>query len=470
MLGKSIDSNLNSQAPAAAQDQMDSQSLQKIAPNPYLLLSAISGTLSALFYPRDTATSLARRACFHVLNRTKYGCLQILDTDGKEYTFGDEKSEMKGRITVLKDYFWVRLIVYSAMGFGEGYIYGEVVLEGIAEIPQIFILNRELYSDMNVMGSVNKIFNYIIHSPISNTISNALTNIQAHYDLGNEFFASFLDPTMTYSCPIWDTEHPETDTLEKAQLRKIHTMIDTANVQSTDHVLEIGTGWGALSMECVKRTGCRVTTLTLSIEQKILAEERIKKAGLSHKIDVLLVDYRDLDPKKDQFDKILTVEMLEAVGREYLPKFFECMNLLLKPQGILVFQVITMPDNRYVNYLRKTDYIQKHIFPGAHCPSVTALVDAIYQGTNGQLIVDNLLNIGPHYAKALRLWREEFIKHYDRVVVETGLGHIYTQEFKRKWEFYFAYCEAGFATRTLGDIQVRLVRESNKLLLEGIPL
>ncbi|KAJ1563702.1 hypothetical protein HK096_011435 [Nowakowskiella sp. JEL0078] len=319
-------------------------------------------------------------------------------------------------------------------------------------------------------AGLNNIINQVIHSPIPNTIINSLSNIQSHYDLGNEMFASFLDSTMTYSCPIWDTKNPENDTLEKAQLRKIHAMIDKAKVVSTDHVLEVGTGWGALSIECVKRTGCKVTTLTLSKEQKTLAEERIRLAGFSDKITVLQCDYRNLDPKENQFDKLLTVEMLEAVGPEYLAPFFECANKLLKPNGILVLQVITLPDNRYKNYLRKTDFIQKYIFPGGHLPSFTALTEAIFKGSNGDLIVDKVDNIGPHYAKALRIWREEFVKNYDRVVEETGLHHIYTETFKRKWEYYFAYCEAGFANRVLGDIQVRLVRVGNEQLLIDIPM
>ncbi|KAI8815452.1 Mycolic acid cyclopropane synthetase-domain-containing protein [Cladochytrium replicatum] len=459
-----------SEVPASTISRLASQ----IAPfhSAYFFAQAVTNSLFSLLNPWDNIAYAARGAALRVLQRTRVGYLRIKVSPASEYQpFGDPNSDLTASVTILNDNFWYRLILYSATGFGESYMYNEVDVDNLAELLKLFILNREHYSEMNLLpAGLNGAVNAIVHSPIPNTIMNALSNIQAHYDLGNEMFASFLDSTMTYSCPIWDTTNPESDTLEKAQYRKIHAMISKGQVSPNDHVLEIGTGWGALSIECVKLTGCRVTTLTLSKEQKLLAEERIRAAGFEDKITVMLCDYRSLDPEVYQFDKILTVEMLEAVGPEFLPVFFETCNKLLNPQGILVLQVITMPDSRYKQYLRKTDFIQKYIFPGGHCPSVTALVDAVFKGSKGELVVDLVDNIGPHYAKALRLWREEFTENYDRVVAETGLQDIYDDVFRRKWEFYFAYCEAGFATRTLGDIQMRLVRPCNKLLLNGIPM
>ncbi|KAI9362041.1 Mycolic acid cyclopropane synthetase-domain-containing protein [Zopfochytrium polystomum] len=388
------------------------------------------------------------------------------------YDFGDtsETAVRRAVVKVRKDTFWLRLMVHSALGFGEAYMFGEVEVDDLAGLLVLFVMNREYFAEMNLLpAGLNSLINKALHSQIPNTIYNSLYNIQAHYDLGNEMFAAFLDPTMTYSCPIWDLEHAKDDSLEAAQYRKIHAILDRAVIRKGDHVLEIGTGWGALSIEAVRRHDCQVTTLTLSSEQKALAEERIAEAGLSHRITVLLKDYRDLDPTEYQFDRIVTVEMLEAVGPEFLPLFFEQAQRLLKPRGVLALQVITMPDARYKNYLSKMDFIQKYIFPGGHCPSVTALVDAVFKGTGGKLIVDEIVNIGPHYVKALRIWREKFVERFDDVVKETGLAHVYTPEFRRKWEFYFAYCEAGFASRTLGDVQMRLTKEANFDLLEGIP-
>ncbi|KAJ3116432.1 hypothetical protein HDU96_009689 [Phlyctochytrium bullatum] len=402
----------------------------------------------------------------------------VMQGNGSVLDFGDKGSKLAATVTVVKDTFWPRLAVYGAMGFGEAYMYGEIEIDHLTALLMIFIKNRDHFVEMNLLPSgLNKLINTVIHSPIPNTIYNALNNIQAHYDLGNEMFASFLDPTMTYSCPIWRTvsgkeDEDDPDTLEDAQIRKIHSILDMAAIREGDHVLEVGTGWGALAIEAVKRHRCRVTTLTLSKEQKALAEDRIAKAGLSDHITVLLQDYRTLDPAVHKFDRIVTVEMLEAVGPEFLPVFFKQADALLDPhRGVLALQVITMPDSRYDAYLRKTDFIQKHIFPGGHCPSITALTDAIYKGSRGKLIVDHLINIGPHYAKALRIWRENFCANFDKVVAETPeRAHIYTAEFRRKWEFYFSYCESGFASRTLGDIQLRLTRERNADLLDGIPV
>ncbi|KAJ3083169.1 hypothetical protein HK102_001219 [Quaeritorhiza haematococci] len=512
--------------------------------------SVVRGVLEVVY---RFIARLARSACFSTLRKMKVGHVRVVcttqasksasengeKTESEVFTFGEDPATASHRVqmTVTNDWFWIRLALFSALGFGEAFMYGEVAVDDLTLLMKLFILNREHFGEMKLLGPLNTILNNVFHSHIPNTIMNALRNIQAHYDLGNEMFAGFLDPTMTYSCPIWEVEgnnagvvgdrkeegsgfanggvrrrripgtvagwkgkeneermdekidkEKEEDTLERAQLRKIHAMLDKACIRPGDHVLEIGTGWGALAIEAVRRHDCRVTTLTLSSQQKALAEARIASLGLSSKITVLLCDYRKLDPTVYQFDRIITVEMLEAVGPEFLPVFFSTCNKLLKTQGVLVLQVITMPDSRYHGYRRKVDFIQKHIFPGGHCPSVTALVEAVYKGSEGNLIVDDLQNIGPHYAKALRLWREVFVQKFDGIVEDERRKwraehsedpeakgspyppHVYDDVFKRKWEFYFAYCEAGFATRTLGDVQVRCVRMGNAALLEGIPM
>ncbi|KAJ3416387.1 hypothetical protein HDV05_001955 [Chytridiales sp. JEL 0842] len=439
--------------------------------------SWIPGILSAVS-PWGPMVHLARSACFKVLSKIREGHITIIvlpsptNPSTTTHTFGDPSTPMSHRahLTVHSDNFWPRLAVYSAMGFGEAYMYNEVSTETLTPLLLTLIRNRPFLAEMNLLpAGLNRIINALLFSQIPNTIYNSLYNIQAHYDLGNDMFACFLDPTMTYSCPIWLNEAD--NDLEAAQYRKIHALLERACIRPGDHVLEIGTGWGALSIEAVKKYQCTVTTLTLSAEQKVLAEERIRSAGFSDKIKVLLCDYRSLDPKQHQFDRIVTCEMLEAVGPEFLPVFFAQAHALLKPRGVLSLQVITMPESRYDNYLTKVDFIQKHIFPGGHCPSVTALTNAIHKGSKGNFIIDELVNIGPHYAKALRMWREQFSMNFDKVRESAGveMQGVYTEEFKKKWEFYFAYCEAGFASRTLGDVQMRLVREANWDLLGGIP-
>ncbi|KAJ3273867.1 hypothetical protein HDV01_003845 [Terramyces sp. JEL0728] len=389
--------------------------------------------------------------CLSFLQKFKLGFVQI-HTSTQTIEIGDFTSKTRAVMTVVNPAFWQRVVFSGVLGFGEGFMNGEIEVDDLAKLLLICIKNREKVKEMNVLPlGMNKLINSTINSNIPNTIYNALFNIQAHYDLGNELFAAFLDPTMTYSCPIWKDEND--DDLESAQYRKIHALLENAEIEKGMKVLEIGTGWGALAIEAVKLYDCSVISLTLSEEQKLLAEERIAAAGYSDKITVLLCDYRNLDASVYHFDRIVTCEMLEAVGPEFLPLFFECADNLLGPNGIVSLQVITMPDSRYENYCTSVDFIKKHIFPGGHCPSVTALVDAVYAGSKGRLIVDKLENIGPHYAKCLRLWRERFMANFDEVVKETGKPHIYTPEFKRKWEFYFAYCEVGFSTRSLGDVQ-----------------
>lgn len=258
-------------------------------------------------------------------------------------------------------------------------------------------------------------------------------------------FATFLSEDMTYSCPIW---RPKSDpksadeSLEEAQQRKLQYFIAQAKIKASDHVLEIGTGWGSFAIAAVRTTGCRVTSLTLSKEQKVMAEQRVLAAGYADRIKVLLCDYRALPvPAEALYDKVVSIEMLEAVGREYLNVYFQCIHRLLKPKGgIAVFQCITMPETRYEAYSRGEDFIQKYIFPGGHLPTVSQLVGSIERGSKGSLIVDGILNIGGHYAKTLRIWRENFESNFHSAILPALVEeHPEMTEkdialFQRKWE------------------------------------
>lgn len=276
-------------------------------------------------------------------------------------------------------------------------------------------------------------------------MANSQLNVSAHYDISNAMFAAFLSEDMTYSCPIWQPlSDPKSrgESLESAQDTKLQYFIDAAKIKPTDHVLEIGTGWGSFAIAAVKKTGCRVTSLTLSREQKELAEERIAAAGYTDNIEILLCDYRALPtPREGLYDKVISIEMLEAVGHEYLDTYFKCINRMLKPEGgIGVFQCITMPEGRYDGYAKGEDFIRTYIFPGGHLPTVSQLVGAIERGSEKTLVVDALLNIGGHYAKTLRLWREKFEANFDNVIRPALLGeHEGMTEkdvdlFRRKWE------------------------------------
>ena len=334
----------------------------------------------------------------------------------------------------------------------------------------MFVANRANLNDGTTMASA--MFSFITslaNSRFINTIANSLSNISAHYDISNNMFRSFLSQDMTYSCAIFD--HPG-ESLEAAQYHKLDRIIHNARLVASDHVLEIGSGWGSFAIRAASKIGCRVTTLTLSIEQKKLAEERIRAAGLSHKIIVLLCDYRlHTLPNGHYYDKIVSIEMIEAVGREFLTGYFERVHELLVPKdGIAVFQVITMPETRYKRYCSEVDFIRKYIFPGGHCPTVSSLVGAINEGSKGNLLVDSIENIGAHYVDTLSAWKAAFGRHWPEIQASLMAEQQINQEdsliFKRKWEYYYSYCEAGFATKTLGDVIVTTARECTTALLK----
>ncbi|KAK2624413.1 hypothetical protein QTJ16_006363 [Diplocarpon rosae] len=448
------------------------------------------------------ALSVSKAAVTSLLANIKIGHLTICDeTTGKTLTFGQKiakeytkKTNGTGangvngtrksggvrrvELVVKRETFWVRLFLFADMGFAEAYMLGDFECEDLTGFFELFILNRnQLANATTLTSSIAATITGLARS--TNTLSNSLLNIQAHYDISNEMFAAFLSDDMTYSCPIWkpvSSADTEEETLEAAQMTKLNRFIEGARIKPSDHVLEIGTGWGSFAMEAVKKTGCRVTTLTLSIEQKALAEKRIAAAGFEDRIEVLLMDYRALPTPKVLYDKVVSIEMLEAVGAEYLETYFSCIHRLLKKDGIAVFQCITMPEGRYEAYAKGEDFIRKYIFPGGHLPSISQLVQNISKGSEGTLVVEKIENIGGHYAKTLRLWREGFVKNFESRIrpalmnEHDNMGDKEVEVFRRKWIYYFVYCEAGFATKTLGDAIITVGREGAMELMDGIPL
>jgi cyclopropane-fatty-acyl-phospholipid synthase len=286
----------------------------------------------------------------------------------------------------------------------------------------------------------------MMHRLRPNTIEGSRKNIHDHYDLGNDFFRLFLDEeTMLYSAAFHrDVNEP----LAEAQRNKLHKLIERAEIKPGDHVLEIGCGWGGFAIEAVRKTGCRVTAITISQAQYDLATQRVKAAGLEGRIEVKICDYRKIE---GQFDRVVSIEMIEAVGHEFLPDYFSAIDRALKPGGKAVLQAITIPHERYENYRRDVDWIRKHIFPGGHLPSVEVLHEAA--GSKAALRIESLEDIGPHYALTLREWRRRFLAQLDRV---KAMG--FDDEFIRKWDFYFALCESSFASRVLGNHHVVLSR------------
>ncbi len=286
-----------------------------------------------------------------------------------------------------------------------------------------------------------------------NTLPGSRRNIHRHYDLSNAFFQTFLDDSMAYSCALFS--HPG-ESLEAAQRNKYRSIIEKARIGAGDHVLEIGCGWGGFALEAVRRCGCRVTGITLSRDQHRLARERVREAGLQERIDILFHDYRSI---RGRFDKIVSIEMLEAVGHGYFGAFFKRLDRLLAPGGIAVIQVITIPDRRYDAYRRSHDWVRKHIFPGGLLPSLTILTRSMTRHSG--LMVDHLENIGDHYALTLAEWHRRFTADRDQAA---RLG--FDRRFQRKWAYYLGTCEAGFRERVLGDLQLVLTREGNRSLSE----
>ncbi|MBS1529435.1 MAG: class I SAM-dependent methyltransferase, partial [Bacteroidetes bacterium] len=369
-----------------------------------------------------------------IMSKMDMGSMHLTLPDGRNLALGNGEGNVSANVTIRSDEFYRQVILYGDIGFGEAYVAGLWETDNITNVIKWFLLNV----DNNPAVSGNKTqalalnllkwCNKISHFKRANSLSGSRKNISEHYDLNNDFFASFLDPTMTYSSAYF---YKDGLNLEEAQVAKYDRLCKQLHLKPTDHVLEIGSGWGANAIYMAKNYGCRVTSLTISAEQVKLAQERVAEAGLSGRVNIQLLDYRQME---GQFDKIVSVEMLEAVGHKYLDVYFRKCHELLKKNGILALQVITSPDSRYDSLRKGVDWIQKHIFPGSLLPSVAAINGAINR--TGDLTMVDLKDIGLHYAKTLRLWFEQFNANLPAV---KSLG--FDDAFIRKWNYYLCYCE-----------------------------
>jgi cyclopropane-fatty-acyl-phospholipid synthase len=338
--------------------------------------------------------------------------------------------------------FYLDLARGGSFGVGEAYLAGRWSSPDLTALFRLFLANEALGDRLDRgPARLAGLLARWRYARRPNTRAGSRRNIAEHYDLGNDFFGLFLDPTLTYSAGIF--ERPGA-TLEEASIAKLDRVCRKLEVAPEDHLLEIGSGWGSFAIHAASRYGCRVTTTTISREQHALASRRVEEAGLADRVKVLLRDYRDLEGR---YDKIASIEMVEAVGHAYLPTFFERCAALLGPAGRLVLQVITMPERRYARYLANPDFIQTHVFPGGALPSLGALVQAAARVSD--LAAVHLEDIGPHYATTLRHWREAFQARLDEA---RALG--YPERLLRLWQYYLSSCEAGFEARYLGDLQI----------------
>jgi len=399
---------------------------------------------------RRNPPTLFQKRCMNfivtLLNRIRHGAIRMTLPDGTARTFGPESTKDPGVMDIHDYGFFSRVILGGDIGLGEAYVDGLWDSPDPVTVISAFIENRNSVSDGGFITTVyTRLRDRILHLARANTPSGARRNIRRHYDLSNDFFETFLDRSMTYSCGIFNSPG---DTLEDAQKNKHHAVIEKARITADDHVLEIGCGWGGFAIEAVKETGCRLTGITVSQAQYDYARNRVFKEGLDDRITLHLRDYREMGGK---FDKIVSIEMLEAVGHKQLGTFFHKLDDLLRENGRIVLQAISIPDQRYDGYRKDADWIRKHIFPGGHLPSLGALIKAMKN--HSSLTIDDVENIGLHYARTLREWRRRFEENIDAV---SAMG--FDRSFRRKWLYYLASCEATFATRYLGDLQLILTR------------
>ncbi|MDT3709779.1 MAG: cyclopropane-fatty-acyl-phospholipid synthase family protein [Pseudomonadaceae bacterium] len=390
------------------------------------------------------AGGLLRRSVLRQLAQLRHGQLNVFE--GDDCLIFGAGSGIHAEIHVHDGAAWGLIASNGSIGAGEAYIHGYWSSPDLTAVIRLFVANLEVLDSLeDGLARLGRPLLKGLHWLNRNSRAGSQRNIAAHYDLGNALFERFLDPTMMYSAALF--EHAD-DSLEQAQLNKLARICDKLELKPTDHLLEIGTGWGSMALYAAINYGCRVTTTTLSREQFAYTQARIEKEGLQERVTLLLRDYRDLD---GQYDKLVSIEMIEAVGHGFLPTYFRQCARLLKPDGLMLLQAITIRDQRYEQARRSVDFIQRYIFPGGALPSVQRMTELVGRETDMNLL--HLEDIGWHYARTLRLWHENFRRA--RSELET-LG--YDEQFYRLWEFYLCYCEGGFLERSIGTAQLLLAK------------
>ena len=390
---------------------------------------------------------MARRIVLSKLERLQSGEITIVEND-RTRTFGcvDDTCPLAVTLTVKSPAFYGDVAFGGALGGGEAYIQDYWEASDLVALGRILLRNREVLDSMNDGAAVlarplQKAFHWLNR----NTRSGSRRNIAAHYDLGNDFYALWLDPEMMYSCAWY--EH-ETTTLEAAAVAKLDRICRRLALKPGDQVVEIGTGWGGFAVHAARHYGCHVTTTTISGQQYEYARERIARAGLGDRVTLLREDYRDLE---GQFDKLVSIEMVEAVGHEYLDTYFQKCASLLRQDGELLIQAITIADQRYESARRHVDFIKRYVFPGGFLPSVTAMTSVMTRKTDLRAI--HIEDIGLHYARTLRDWRERFFARIEDVRQQG-----FTEEFIRLWHYYLTYCESAFLERAIGDVHLHAIK------------
>ncbi|MFN8767916.1 MAG: class I SAM-dependent methyltransferase [Lysobacteraceae bacterium] len=386
------------------------------------------------------------------LSGLRHGRLVVADALG-ETTLGDAQPAPGApdvRLRITDGEAWQRMATGGSVGAAEAYMDGQWHCDDLVGLVRLLVLNRDLLDAME--GGLARVSGWLlkgIHALRRNTRAGARKNIAAHYDLGNDLFRLFLCDNLMYSSAIFAS--PD-EPLEVASRRKLERIGRKLDLKPADQLVEIGTGWGGMALHAAQRFGCRVTTTTISKEQHALATERVARAGLADRVTVLLEDYRDLS---GTYDKLVSIEMIEAIGHQYLDTYMATCASLVKPDGLALVQAITIEDHRYEQALQSVDFIKRHIFPGSFIPCVSAIAGAMARSTDLRLVSQE--DFGPSYALTLRVWRQRFMERLDDV---RALG--YDERFIRMWEFYLAYCEGGFLERSIGVSHLLFARPGNR--------
>ncbi len=387
---------------------------------------------------------IARSLVFRQLKKIDTGYISIQEGN-KRFSFG-KKENLSAHITVHDPRF------YGALAFGGSIGVSEAFMQKYWSVNDLTKLIRIMAINQNAMDQLESLFNVFLkpilkclHYLNQNSVKGSRINISKHYDLGNDFFSLFLDSTMMYSSAVF--KNPQ-DSLYQGSMHKLEMICQGLELNAQDHVIEIGSGWGGFAIYAAQNFGCMVTTTTISKQQYLFVKQKIKDLKLTHKIKVLLSDYRHL---KGQYSKLVSIEMLEAVGYQYYDTYFKVCSHLLKPDGIAFIQTITIADQRYEKAKHSVDFIQRYIFPGSCIPSLTALQNSITESSD--LKIYQVRDIGDHYARTLALWRIAFFKRLSEV---KALG--FDDVFIRMWHFYLAYCEGGFKEKVISDIHLKLIK------------
>ena len=393
---------------------------------------------------RNLFNKISKEIVHRNLSGVSKGTLII--TEGKQkYRFGFDSS-LTAEITVNNPSFYSEVLFGGSIGASEAFIHKSWSSRNMTKVIQFMARNQ---STMDKIEGPFKLliapFLRVLHSLNKNTLYGSKQNIAQHYDLSNNFFSLFLDQSMMYSSAIYSKK---TDSLEVAAEHKLNVICKKLQLNKSHRIIEIGSGWGGFAIFAAKNYGCHITTTTISREQYTFVRKKIKEQNLQNHIKVVFKDYRELTGK---YDKLVSIEMIEAVGHQFYDTYFAKISKLLKDDGDGLIQAITIRDQRYKQALGTVDFIQKYIFPGSCIPSINAIQDSMT--TSGDMVINDILDIGIHYARTLSVWRKRFITHSDEIL-ELGFDEV----FIRKWLFYFSYCEGGFLEKSISDVHIHITK------------